>query len=245
MEMIRKLKSIGLALAAVCALSVVMVSAAQAKPWHVSAENTRVVGHPKEHAILHGTQAKHPNGNDGSHVFTAGEGFGGIKCTNATFTGTLTEGTGQLVRAKPDYSSCSDSFGRTVDVEENGCEYDFEATAESGGSFTGDADVVCPAGKVIEAKITSGGSVICTVKIGSQTGTGPIKFENDEDKATGITDVTITPQVTNIKNTTEGGFFNCGISNGEHTGGTYTGNTTVQAFDTENKLLDLKVHTKN
>jgi uncharacterized protein (DUF58 family) len=67
----RKFKALGLALAAVFAMSAVAASAASAAEFHSN----------KKHTILHAGQTT-------THTFTVGSGFGSITCTTAEFNGT-------------------------------------------------------------------------------------------------------------------------------------------------------------
>jgi hypothetical protein len=204
----RKLKALGLALVAALALTAVMASAA-------SAQFTS----NKEHTILSGSQKTGTN-----DVFTAGEGFGGITCENATFSGTAVNKSESSQEITPSYSNCKDSFGRTVDP-----------TVTATFTFT-------PSGKVhvmghIVLHITSGGSTICTVTIGEQSEINGITYTN----LGGTKGVETTTHSTNVKNTTSGGFFNCGISNGEHTAGTYDGTAVVTGKDTSGSAAETSV----
>jgi hypothetical protein len=236
--MTRKYKALGVALmAAVAALafSGIAASSAMAVPKFTCVETVGTL-HFHVHCTAFGTQVAGE-----ADEFTAGSGFGAIRCTNATFSGgTNATGESTTEETHPSYSSCSDSFGRTVDVSTTGCNYLFHVTTKlQEDEYQGTSDVVCEAGKLIELKVTSGGSTVCTVTIGSQTGTGPHKITNMTGSVP--TDVTIMKQATNVHSTTSGGFFNCGISNGEHTEGTYTGNTTVIGRNTANEQVDIEV----
>src|SRR3954451_12492538 len=110
-SMNRKIKALGLALVASFALTAVLASAASAAGTFTSSST---------HTILSGTQV-------GNHTFTAGSGFGAIHCTIATFSGTsaATSETDQTM--KPTYEGCSDSFGRTVDIDNENLTYTFTA----------------------------------------------------------------------------------------------------------------------
>jgi hypothetical protein len=115
-----RIKSIGLALVAALALVAVMASPASAQFTSSSS-----------HTILTGSQ-------EGSHEFTAGEGFGGITCTTASFAGT---GAGESETTQvitPTYSNCKDTFGRPVVIDngtnggENPLTYTFTSGAGKG-----------------------------------------------------------------------------------------------------------------
>jgi len=85
--------------------------------------------------------------------------------------------------------------------------------------------------------VTNGSeAVICTVTIPSQNLGQAGSFENMASE--GGTDLTMKIEANNIKSTTSGGFFNCGISNGEHTAGTMTGTFTVTAESTAGAAMN-------
>jgi hypothetical protein len=204
-------KAVGFACLAVLAINPALASQAQAVEFHSVSE----------HTILSGQQYEN------QHVFTLGEGFGGVACesvdTSATSAAkTETENTATTVQ-----SGCYDSFGRTVHMNNNGCVTRFHATSKSGSAYIGNADLVCPAGKSKVVTITSGGSVVCTVVFSSQENMGPGKIENVENG------LKVTLEVNNMKSTSSGGFFNCGISNGEHTEGTYQGVSVIKGTATD------------
>jgi hypothetical protein len=224
-------------LIAVLAMNALATPAAQA--FKLVLSNTAKTGHPHEHGRIIDSSAKHPSGADGSPVFTAGEGFGGVTCATANAEGTAA-GTAERILLTPSYSACTDSFGRTVDVSTNSCQFEYYATSETSSDiFTGQVDIVNCGGSAIETKITSaGGVVVCTVKIGTQT-FGPVHYENmTKDKPT---DVTVTETANNVSSTTSGGFFNCGIGNGEHKSGTIASNYTLTARSTADPPEDLDV----
>jgi hypothetical protein len=226
--MTRKLKALGLALVAVFATSALVASAAQAEEFTGYDQSTGT----HTETVIHGVQ-------EGSHSFTAGSGFGSITCTTATFAGNSPTGTSTELTITPTYSGCSDSFGRTVDVTMEGCDYKFTTpTFVSSGTYSGLVDLACPTGHSVTVHVTSGGTSVCTVTIHAQTGLGSNHYTN---KAGNPDDVTVTTDITNLHTTTEGGFFNCGVSNGEHTDGSYVGNTTVTGETTGGAPLGVKV----
>jgi hypothetical protein len=212
--MSRKIKALGLALVAALALTAVMASAA-------SAQFTS----NKEHTIIKGTQ-------EGSHVFTAGEGFGGISCSVATFAGTATTKNDADQTITPTYSGCKDSFGRTVDVDNTGLTYTFTANTNVGGT----SDVHVSGGMTLT--VTNGsGTVICTVVIKSPQTDNGITYDN----LGGTNGVRTTTNATNVISTTSGGALNCGVSNGEHKTGKYTGTTIVKGETTTGEAAEINV----
>ena len=119
----RKLKTLGLVLASVFAMSAIGASAASAAEFHSEV-------HPQS---VSGTQTT-------SHVFTTDAGT--VTCKKATFSGTTSASTSATQTLTPDYNECT-AFGFTnVPVHENGCAYIFNAN--------GTSEVECPSGKKIE-----------------------------------------------------------------------------------------------
>jgi hypothetical protein len=177
----------------------------------------------KEHSILSGSQKTGTN-----DVFTAGSGFGGITCENATFSGTAIGKSESTQAITPSYSTCKDSFGRTVDIDNKELTYSFTS-----GGFKGE---VAGSGE-ITLTVTSGGSVICTVVLNSGPPGNGITYTN----LGGTKGVEVTAHATNIVSTTSGGFFNCGISNGEHKAGTYDGVAVVTGKDTSSAAAEISV----
>jgi hypothetical protein len=210
----RKLKALGLALVAALALTAVMASAASAQFTSTST-----------HTILSGTQ-------EGNHVFTAGEGFGGVTCTEASFSGTGTATEESEQKITPTYSNCTDSFGRVVDLDNSSLAYTFTSGASKGTvDISGSMTLTITDSKNHE----SAGSVICTVTIGAQTGVNGVTYHDNGEG------VKVTSNSTNVKNTTSGGFFNCGIGNGEHSAGTYKGTTNMTGKNTSGTEVDIDV----
>ncbi|HEX6152579.1 MAG TPA: hypothetical protein VFZ19_03565 [Solirubrobacterales bacterium] len=223
----RKLKALGLALVAALALTAVMASTA-------SAQYTS----NKTHTILSGSQKEKTN-----DIFSAGEGFGGITCENATFSGTSTNTNEASQVIQPNYQNCKDSFGRTVDVDNGDAEgknkltYTFTTTTlETEGGPTHVVNTVHVSG-LMTLTVTSGGSVICTVVIKSPQTNNGISYTN----LGGTSGVETTTHATNVISTTSGGFFNCGVSNGEHKKGTYDGTAVVTGKNTAGEAASISV----
>jgi hypothetical protein len=214
----RKIKALGLALVAALALTAVMASTASAQFTSATA-----------HTILSGAQ-------EGNHVFTAGEGFGSIKCTTASFSGTTTSTNETDQTITPTYTGCTDSFGRTVHVHTT-VKYTFTKTGTVEGTPIGVVHLVSPGS--ITITVTSGGSTVCTVHITvPQTQTG-ITYHTLESG--GVKFVRVTTKATGVKSTTTGNFFNCGISEGAHSEGTYTGTTNMTGKDTAGNPVSISV----
>ncbi|HEX3240504.1 MAG TPA: hypothetical protein VHR18_10265 [Solirubrobacterales bacterium] len=119
----RKIKTLGVVLASVLAMSAIGASAASAAEFHSAV-------HPQE---IHGTQTT-------SHVFTTNAGT--VTCKKATFTGTSAAKTSATQTLSPDYNECT-AFGFiNVPIHENGCALLFYAN--------GTSEIACPFGKKIE-----------------------------------------------------------------------------------------------
>jgi hypothetical protein len=161
-----------------------------------------------EHTEIHGSQI-------GTHVFTVGGGFGNITCEEATFSGTSAAKTTSEVTVVPSYNKCRESaFGSAVTVTCLECGYLFTANG-----------VVHVEGEFLLHTGTG-----CTIHIKKQTLETGTTYDN------GPSDIVVTTDITNrVVSTTEGGFFACGISNGEHREGSYTGETTVTGTGTNNE----------
>jgi len=95
---------------------------------------------------------------------TAGCEFGG-------FAGEIAEATSEL-KLDPGFGGCTAFGSAEGSFEANGCEFILHPGSGSGDEFTGSFDVACPTGKKIAVK---GGN--CEVQIGSQTGLGPVAYD--------------------------------------------------------------------
>lgn len=174
------------------------------------------------HTLLSGEQI-------GNHSFTTGAGFGAITCSIAKFAGTTTTTTETSQVLTPEYSGCKDSFGRTVHVA-TAAKYRFTPPSSATGT-----SLVHIEGSFTITITNGSGVVICTAKIGSQTGNN-IAYHN---VANG--DIERTIATNNVTSETSGGFFNCGVTDGHHTGGTYTGNTIIRGTNTAGANVNITV----
>ena len=217
--MICKEKAMGFALAVTLAVAALVAPGASAAELHST----------EAHTIISGGQTT-------THSFTAGSGFGAITCNSVNYEGTTTATTQTTWTILPSTSGCKDTFARTVDVIINGCDYEFHATSGGPPNWTGHYYLKCPLGKKVEYRVTSGGTTVCTITFGEQSGVGPIDFAN---VANGDIEVKFT--VNNLKNTTSGGSLNCGIANGEHTSGTYSGTTIFAGINTAGAGVNLTI----
>lgn len=209
----RRLKATGLTLVTVLALTAVLVSSASAQ-----------FKSSKEHTIISGGQSE-------THKFTAGAGFAAIACTTVSFSGTMTGTTGHTQVIQPTYGGCEDSLGRTVDVS-NSLTYTFRSGATA-GETKGNVDL----SGSMTLKMTSSGSVACTVTIVTPQTDNGITYKN----LGGTKGVEVTTNSTNLKTTIEGGFFGCGTSTTNGTAGTVTGTTVVTGKDTAGVAAEISV----
>jgi hypothetical protein len=211
----RKFKALGLAFVAALALTAVMASAASAQFTSSSS-----------HTILHGTQTS-------THEFLAGEGFGGITCSTATFSGTSSSTNASTQVITPTYSGCKDSFGRIVDVTPESFTYTFTRTGTSGPTPIGKVSV---SGKMTLDVTDSNKNVVCVIHISVQENSG-ITYHSLADGSVETTaDTTL-----QVVSTTTGSFFSCGVSEGTHKEGTYTGNTRLTGTDTSGNKATISV----
>jgi hypothetical protein len=139
--MIRKFKTLGLAIVAVLAMSAVAASAAQATPGTVTLDG----GNTTE-AAFHAAQVAGE-----SHTFTL-PNKRVLSCAVATFTGTVKNGD-TAVTAAPTYENCHvtltpNTWPATVFM--NGCDYNFTLqTKIVGDVWDTDAHLECPETDVV------------------------------------------------------------------------------------------------
>jgi len=199
----RKRKVFCLALVAALALSAVMASAASAQFTSTST-----------HTILSGAQKVGTN-----DAFSAGSGFGAVTCENVTYSGTAASVQASDRTITISRTGCKDTFGRAVHVV--------------GGSVIWTGNGTLHIENPTSVKVTSGGSIICTVTSGAQEGVNGVTYKN----LGGTSGLEVTFHSTNIKRTIEGGFFNCGTSTTNATAGTYDGVAIITGKDTSGSAV--------
>jgi len=211
--MIRNLKVLGLAIAAVMAMSAVMASAASAVPqFTASSYPATVTGAAKK----------------GSEVFTTEAGK--VECASHFVSHSLS-GASSTLTVTPHYTECT-AFGLNATVNTEGCTYVFHATEQvEPGVYNSHVDVVCPTGQSI--KIVAGGG-LCRAEV-----KGQVKSEAHPEainqnlttvKTTNLAggSVTVEPNVSNIAYTVTTDGFGCPFSGtGNKTGATYTGHVVI------------------
>jgi hypothetical protein len=203
--MTEKLKTLGLVLIAVLALSAVVAPTAQAVEFKAGAYPAALTGKAESLA----------NGGSQKVVTTAGS----FTCDTVNVTATLSAAsssfltttityTDAVLEAEGKKDTCTGALGSQPVIEVNGCQYRF--------NVAGTADLVCPESKSI---VLNGGG-LCTLKFGSQTGMSKVIYTTITEG--GVEKVTISLNLSNIKYSHSG---LCG--NGSGNTGIYTGNIIV------------------
>jgi hypothetical protein len=219
--MICNVKTLGLALVAVFAMSAFVASAAQATTGAFSWDS--------------GTTKLDGTNSGGDHVLTITAGT--IKCNivtwNATVSGTSSASvTGKEITyddAGGSADVCRGPLGTVPGIEMNGCHYRFNTgttvTSAPNGHTTGTMDIVnCSnADKSITTNAPG-----CILHFPEQNGVGPVTFKTGTNATTGKEDLTIAMLATNLKYKHTG--FVCG--NGEASNGKYEGNFTITGTTT-------------
>ena len=201
--MMRNLKALGVALAAVLALSALAASAA-------SADTFKSEG--GQEVTLTGSQEASPN----QMIFKTTSGS--VTCPTSTFHAKTTSGVSTVTTSEPVFAGGCLCIGIACTVSTNGCDFLLHITTTEGT-----ADLVCPAGK--ELTLTS---AKCVVHIKPQ---GPLPGLTYSNTGSGATrEVTIKFDVTNIhyEHTKVGeGIGSC--TSGTSTTGSLTGSAIVTA----------------
>jgi len=215
--MTRNLKALGLALAAVFAMTAVLAAGAQAQS-HVT-----VGASP---AWLTGEQ------HSGNHRFSVENNGPVLECSTAKFDATVFNGDTE-VTVVPTYTGCSAAIGAEVfpvTVTINDCEYIFNDGAKvTSSTFTSNVDVECPDGGVIEVHIyknVAHTDELCTLTVAPQTNKAGSEFHNVAGVGSDPNDLTLTTNVT--VTTTRHGSLLCGKASNS---AIYTGNTTIKAYE--------------
>lgn len=204
--MTRAFHSFVLAFVTALALGAAMASAAPAEtPFKFKSEGTPTGLTGGQHAS--------------SDVFTTDSGA--VSCGQVGYTGEQIGTEVTEVSVSPKYSECK-AFGfLNIPIVTNGCTYKFTATTKIAGTFEGKADIVCPAGKVIEVR-----SPGCLTTVGPQTGLEKVTFTNIGAGAT--REITVDLNLTGIKYEEHRPVFSiCKNNTVATTNGTYAGAALV------------------
>jgi hypothetical protein len=220
--MIRNLKALGFALAAMFAMSALVAAAAQATAANFKADSAT------ENAIFRVLE------DPGNPTQTFLTDFGDFKCQTVRAESTAAKTAASVTATNVKYAGHFESteecealfqaFG--AEVRFNGCDYVFHAgTSTDTGTSAGAADIVCPAGKVIEVEVAGG---LCTVTIWAQTGLGPITYHNVVMAGANNDVVTLEAEVNQAIDYEGHGLF---CETGARFNGDFFGSAIVKAFD--------------
>jgi hypothetical protein len=224
--MIRKLKTLPIALVAMLALGAFAAQTASAET------NAYHAPELPAGATVFFTVEQHTN--TGHQVFSTGGGS--VTCTTLHGVGTATNPASSQT-FEPKYSGCT-AFGfATAHVTNNKCHYTFGTpTAVDLGhvKHTVNAPVVGPAGCTIVITPTTFGVSACTQTVQAQTPTGGHVITTNVG-AGNLRHVTVETTVSGIHYTGTGGA--CGASGVTHTDGKYEGNSLTTCFSDANRTV--------
>jgi hypothetical protein len=234
--MTSKPKAFGLILAVAMVLSAASASAAQG--FALTTWNSSTL--KMEAGTYEGEQI------NGALKFTAGAGFEAVTCSTGTFSG-KSSGEDEKPELTATYTKCKQ--GKLAAVRRmNGCTYRLHISeALEAGKYKGTGDIVCPGAAEVEVEIKTSefekdeegieGATKCLVKVPPQLGFGPIYFENDAEASPN--DIRVVTEAKNVEDKTTPGKPGCGLSEGLHTDGAWTGTITLKAKNAGGTLINL------
>jgi len=215
----RKLKAVGVVLAAVLAISAVGANAAQAGVFEADSYPAKITGQQTSQLLFTGV-------------------VGTWKCKTVSVQGELTAESSQLNLA-PIYGECSWA-GVAATINMTGCTYNYtagETIEKSSNKVEVSMDVKCPAGKLALLTLTNG----CTIRIPEQTGLNTARAENTlaaEPKPA----VDLTLEVTKVTYTVENG-SKCPNTpaDGTYSNGAFSGGIQLTAETSGGSPMGLRV----
>jgi hypothetical protein len=238
--MIRSLKMLGLLTIAALATSAMVASAAQAE---VNLTAGQTLNNVHTTTNIHGEQTG-PVTENYLETKTAGGQSTQVTCTKGKFYGTVTNGTAKEIGVTPQYEECGVTDPTThvvanhrVTVTMEGCTYKFtEPTHLETNTFTGKADLVCPAGKQPIVHIFGNAAhtiAVCTIKIEPEPNQGQLSHVvyHNKTNAGAPDDITATVTIENIKYETAGA--GCPENGVTKTNANYVSNVTLTSGETE------------
>lgn len=178
-----------------------------------------------------------------THAWTFAGGRS-VTCQSATFAGSLGAASSTLT-ISPTYSACHANILGAIlpaTVTFGNCDYLFHITGGAGDAFTGTTDLVCPVGDV-EIHVYKEGTVAhlaineaCEFTLKGQTGIGPLDYTTQTGS---LNDIQFKWTANNIAYTRLGGTLAaCGATSGT---ATYTGNTTMKAFNAAGTQISFSI----
>ncbi len=147
-------------------------------------------------------------GDQSSATTFASKGMGTVSCAAGHYEAEPTSSNSALA-VGVDLSGCSDSLGRSVTFNANGCYLEPNASGSGG---------VCPEGsKGFEFQILNGSNkVVCTTIFNTQSGLSGFGYTNvGSGDESGIQ---VSMNLNSVSFTSSGGLLNCGVANGTHSG---------------------------
>jgi hypothetical protein len=235
--MTRNLKVLGVAMAAVFAMSALAASAA-----YGAAADFKVAEEGKEVAGTLNTSAK-----SAFQTFTTSTGK--ITCATPGGTASLTGQSGEITAENLSFTNChATALKLPATVDPNGCKFRFTAGTFNGALPGSEGSVHlegCEEGKGITVTIFSGSdepaNLGCTIHVTEQTLNG-ISYVNGTNAATGKEDVTIKAAVKGeIKALFTAGPKNLCVNEHTETAGNYEGEVTVTATNNKGNAIDATV----
>jgi hypothetical protein len=201
----RKIKTLGLTLVAILALTAVAASAASA------------------HEVTAGAYEANVSGEQ-TNTNTLSNGVREVSCANATLTGALTAASPSLT-ITPVYTNCTGNAGTTATIDMNGCTYILVPTAASGIANNASVTVNCTGTNEINVTIWATGKAhteakLCTLGVPHQIVLG--KYTNT---ANGLS--LVFAANTLVVNRLGGTALNCGAAT--TSAGTYNGALAASA----------------
>jgi hypothetical protein len=225
--MTRNLKRLGLALAAISALSAAIASGAQAAgvlTW--TSGTTKLTAQQDNEGGSQTTglqQWTTTNGNEQCGEVSGEAAVTGTEATEATLQSIVYQNAGKT-------SQCTGPFGEAVVTGSNGCDYLFtvgQTIGETGMEATGQTHIKCPAGKQFGTT-----SSLCSFLIPEQTPQGGhVIFHT----------ITGSPSYVTLEVTLTGITYGGGSLCSSGTNGTFKGNIVIKGFNANGEQQSVEV----
>jgi hypothetical protein len=203
--MIQKLNILGLALAAIFAISAADASGASAVSLHSNSTSgsTFITG-----VQIGVNQMDLANGTP-------------IKCVSAVFDASFAGTTASQLTVTPTYSGCT-AAGQKIEVKLNGCDYLVTTPTKTAvDSYHAVVHLVCPAGKSVALDVPTAG---CSVLLAAQTAGGVVDLTNVTSAEANKDDIVLISTLSTKYTTAGGGICGAGGT------GSLTGESTYRAY---------------